>query len=264
MRPITLAFCGLLAAPVSTPAAPARNYVDVQLILAVDVSRSMDFMEQQVQRDGYVAAFRSAEVQKAIASGAYGRIAVTYIEWSSADYQQVLIPWRIIGDDEDAIGFADDLAGAPLEVDRSTSISAGLAFAASAFLTSGLDSDRRTIDVSGDGPNNDGPALPLVRETLLAQGININGLPILFNPTPMLVALGPISVADYYEDCVIGGPGAFVIPIRALADFAPAIQRKLVMEIVAVQPMVVPVVDTSAERPKIDCVMAERLRGGGP
>jgi hypothetical protein len=260
----------VLAATLPLKAATSLDrYVDLQLVLAVDVSRSMDATEQRVQREGYVAAFRSAEVLKAIASGPLGQIAVTYIEWSSAFYQKVVVPWRVISSDEDALLFADELARAPLMVDSRTSISGGLSFATGAFLTSGINSDRRTIDVSGDGPNNDGQSLPPVRERVLMQGININGLPILLDPSPTLGAFGPVSLADYYEDCVIGGPGAFVIAIRSLKDFAPAIRRKLVLEIAETVPdasLVVPVVDTGSGRPKVDCALAERLgspNGGG-
>src|SRR5688572_9519545 len=133
---VTVAVVALFtAASGSAPAAPPRNYVDLQLILAVDVSRSMDDNEQRVQRDGYVAAFRSDELHRAIASVPYGRIAVTYVEWSGQAYQHVLIPWRIISSDEDALVFADDLARAPLAVDSSTSIAGALKFAANAFRT---------------------------------------------------------------------------------------------------------------------------------
>jgi hypothetical protein len=256
------------AAATATAAATPQSVVDLQLVLAVDVSRSMDYNEQRVQRDGYVTAFKSQEVQKAISSGPYGRIAVTYVEWSGAFYQRVVIPWRVIGSDEDALAFADELARAQISVDNRTSISAGLSFAASAFNLSGLDSERRTIDVSGDGANNEGPSLPPVRDRVVKSGININGLPILLDPSPTLGPYGRVSLQDYYEDCVIGGPGAFVIPITTLQDFAPAIRRKLILEIAATsppQPSVVPVIDVTSSRPKVDCILAENLRtGGGP
>jgi len=262
--------CGLFLAA-ATPAAaapvtPGGNppVVDLQLVLAVDVSRSMDFNEQRIQRDGYVAAFKSPEVQKAISSGPYGRIAITYVEWSGAFFQRVLVPWHILSSDEDILAFADALAKAPLEVDNRTSISGGLLFASSLFITSGVVSDRMTIDVSGDGANNEGPSLPPIRDRIVKSGININGLPILLDPSPTLGAFGRVSLQDYYEDCVIGGPGAFVIPILTLQDFAPAIRRKLILEIAAVTPQVVPVLDQPLGRPKVDCLLAENLRTGGP
>jgi hypothetical protein len=250
------------AAPLAQGGAPM--VVDLQLVLAVDVSRSMDFNEQRIQRDGYVTAFRSPEVQQAISSGPYGRIAVTYIEWSGAFFQRVLVPWHIITSDEDAFAFADALARAPLEVDNRTSIAGGLAFAASVFVISGVVSDRMTIDVSGDGANNEGLSLPPVRDRIVKSGININGLPILLDPSPTLGAFGRVSLQDYYEDCVIGGPGSFVIPILSLQDFAPAIRRKLILEIAAITPLVVPVLDQPLGRPKVDCILAENLRTGGP
>jgi Protein of unknown function (DUF1194) len=270
MRQALVAVSGLISlgalASGSAGAAVADNVVDLQLVLAVDVSRSMDSNEQRIQRDGYVDAFKSPEVQQAINSGPYGRIAVTYIEWSSSTFQRVLVPWRIIASNQDAIAFADELAKAPIETNSRTSISSGLSFAATRFSRSGLVSDRRTIDVSGDGPNNEPPSLPPVRDRVVAQGININGLPILLDPSQTFGAFGQVSLQDYYQDCVIGGPGSFVIPITSLGDFAPAIRRKLVLEIAeaAQRGGVIPVDDPQpSARPKIDCLLAERLSGGG-
>jgi hypothetical protein len=244
-------------------AAPFDKYVDLQLVLAVDVSRSMDAREQAIQREGYVAAFRSPEVYKAISSGPLGRIAVTYLEWSGAFYQRVLVPWRVIANEEDAQQFADLLARAPLTTDNRTSISGGLGFAAGTFVTSGLESDRRTIDVSGDGPNNEGLSLPSAREQVLRQGININGLPLLLDPSPTLGSLGPVSLADYYEDCVIGGPGSFIVAVRRIEDIAPAIRRKLILEIATGPQFLVPVSSPGVSRTKIDCELADRNRLGG-
>jgi hypothetical protein len=239
--------------------ASAADRVDLQLVLAVDVSRSMDANEQHVQRGGYVAAFRDPDVIKAITSGAYGKITVMYVEWSSAFYQHVVIPWQTIGSDQDAIAFSDRLAAAPITIDSRTSISGGLLFAAGAFSQSGVDSDRRSIDVSGDGANNDGQPLGPVRDQLVQQGITINGLPILIDPSPVF-APGPVSLADYYQDCVIGGPDAFVIPITNLNQFADAIRRKLILEIAAGTPQVVPAAEIAA--PPVDCSLAESFGGG--
>src|SRR5262249_19111359 len=139
-------------------------------------------------------------------------------------------------------------------------ISSGLGFAATLFNISGMDSDRRTIDVSGDGANNDGPSLTPVRDSVVRQGININGLPILLDPTPTFSSFGRVPLQDYYEDCVIGGPGASSLPITDLKVFAPAIRRKLILEIATLAPQtgIVPVVD--ADRPKVDCALAETFR----
>ncbi len=258
---LTAALSGLAAVPLSAQTYPATQ-VDLQLVLAVDVSRSMDYREMRAQREGYVQAFRSPDVQQAITSGAYGRVAVTYIEWSSARAQKVVVPWRVISTPDEAGLFANVMARAPYSSDRRTSISAGLAFAAEAFETSGLQSERRTIDISGDGPNNDGLPLGPIRERVLQRGININGLPVVIDPTSVLGAYGPASIADYYEDCVIGGPGAFIVVVRNRQDFAPAIRRKLVLEIAAAEPQVIPAQITLNDRPKIDCLLAENVRPG--
>ncbi|MFO1183327.1 MAG: DUF1194 domain-containing protein [Bauldia sp.] len=218
-------------AEVSAEAARPDSFVDLQLVLAVDVSKSMASLgdiKQTLQRNGYVEAFLSPDVQRAITSGPYGRIAVTYIEWSSPGYQRVVVPWRVIADRGDAEVFAADLAKAPMSLDFSTSISAALLYAEGLFRKSGLESTRRAIDVSGDGTNNGGRSLPPVRDQVLRQGIVINGLPILIDTKPVYSGG---TLADYYEDCVIGGPGSFLIAIGDLSQFAEATRRKLVREI---------------------------------
>ena len=237
------------------------NYVDLQLVLAVDVSGSMDYFEQQVQRDGYVQAFRDPEVISAITSGPYGRIAVTYVHWAGAFFQQAIVPWTVIGSKADALAFAGQLAKAPYDSQRGTSISGGLLYAASAFDVSNVDGDRRTIDISGDGSNNDGVAVMPVRDRLVRQGITINGLPILVNPSPTPGALYATGLDDYYHDCVIGGPNSFVVPITTLQGFGPAIRRKLILEIASLPPssLVSPVSDTLTTT-KVDCAAAERNR----
>jgi hypothetical protein len=257
---------GFVASAQAAPK-PADSHVDLQLVLAVDVSSSMDLTEQRIQRDGYVQAFRNAEVIKAITTGAYGRIAVTYLEWSSSYFQQVVVPWRIIGDSEDAHSFAAELASTPIGRDRSTSISGGLLYALSAFDATASQSDRRTIDVSGDGPNNDGATIVPIRDMVVSRGITINGLPILINPMPISGANGPISLEDYYSGCVIGGPGSFEIPIRSRQEFESATRRKLILEIAAVPPAEAGIVPVSSIlgplRPTVDCLAGERSRGGG-
>ena len=165
------------------PVARAANEVDLELVLAVDVSRSMDYDEQTVQRSGYVNAFRDPELLKEIQSGDYGRIAVTYVEWSSSYYQQILVPWTVIATQADATAFANALAKAPINTDSRTSISSALLFAQNYFHMAPVTSDRRTIDVSGDGSNNDGVPLAPVRDQLVTNGITINGLPILIHPS---------------------------------------------------------------------------------
>ena len=247
----------LLAA---TPAA-AQVEVDLELVLAVDISRSMDLDEQQLQRDGYVAALRHPEVVQAIRSGAAGRIAVTYVEWAGPFHQAVLVPWTTIAGLADAEAFADALAAAPLTRERGTSISEGLAFSASLFPAPGVRSMRRAIDVSGDGPNNAGRGVAPTRDLIVAGGITINGLPIMLKPA---LAYGPYNIPNldvYYEDCVIGGPGAFMITVDDMAEFAVAVRRKLVLEIAGRMPEP-RVIRAAAYRapPRIDCLIGEKQR----
>jgi hypothetical protein len=261
--------CGALTASAvciassAVTTAPFDNYVDLQLVLAVDVSGSMDSNEQRVQRQGYVDALRDPAVLRAIRSGPYGRIAITYVEWSSAFYQIIVLPWRVLGDDEEVLGFAAALERAPISREGRTSISGALVYAAGAFPVSGFTSDRRTIDISGDGANNDGTTVTPARDQVVKQGITINGLPILINPSPMV---GGLQLDEYYRECVIGGPGSFVIPVTTLADFAPAIRRKLVLEIAGVPPLAearVEPVQLLLPQSGVDCLAGERSRALG-
>jgi hypothetical protein len=257
---------GLLALQPATQAAqPAHPYpdnVDLALILAVDVSRSMDYEEQRVQREGYVGAFRSAELQQAIRSGAYGRIAVAYMEWSSAYYQRVLVPWTVIGTPTEINAFADKLERVPITTDSRTSIANALRYAYEYFRPLPVKPDRRTIDVSGDGANNDGGALVPVRDQIVADGITINGLPIIIRPSNLFGPYGSVRLDDYYKDCVTGGPTSFVVPVTAVTEFAAAIRRKLILEIVSNPPSadIVPVSSLGGSHPKVDCVAAEAQR----
>ncbi len=267
MRRLTVVAGVLAAGLAALPAmasAPGKydRYVDLQLVLAVDVSGSMDSNEQRVQRQGYVDALRDKEVLSAIRSGPYGRIAVTYIEWSSAFYQVIVLPWRVIGDEEEVLGFASDLQRAPISREGRTSISGALVYAAGAFPLSGVQSDRRTIDISGDGANNDGSPVTPARDQVVKQGITINGLPVLLNPSPMV---GNLRLDDYYRDCVIGGPGSFVVPVTTLTDFAPAIRRKLILEIAATPPAEPRVEPVQLLLPLsgADCLAGERSRAQG-
>ena len=199
----------------------------------------MNRLEQRIQRDGYVAAFRHDDVVRAILSGPAGRIAVTYVEFAGAADQAVVAPWTILSSREDAAMFADGLAAAPLAArGASTSISAGLTFAARQFANSGASSPQKTIDISGDGISDAGPPLSTVRDTIVRQGVTINGLSIAAGnaddsgPYGYLFSTEPDhDMGAYYEQNVIGGPGAFVIAISDAADFAPAIRRKLILEI---------------------------------
>ena len=183
----------------SVAQAEGQPEVDLELILAVDVSRSIDGDEHRLQREGYVAAFRHPNLLRAIRSGPIGRIAVVYFEWARKRHQSVAVPWTIVGDAGDANAFADALASQPILPEAGTSISASLMFDERIFAVSGTRGLRRAIDISGDGANNDGPAVEPVRQRLMASGVTINGLPI------DLALDGAGDVTDYYERHVVGG-----------------------------------------------------------
>lgn len=234
-----------------TPAS-ADTDVDVELVLAVDISQSMDEEEQRVQRDGYVAALLSKEVNEAIAEGINGKVAVTYVEWGGAAEQFVVADWQLIDGPETAARFAERLAKAPLRTVQRTSIAAALTFAADLFDNNGFNGYRRVIDISGDGPNNQGGLVTESRDAILARGVVINGLPLMMNAGGSWYHLPNLD--HYYEDCVIGGPGSFLIPVRGLDGFGDAIRRKLVMEI-ASRPVARPLVIPAAGRPPIACNM---------
>jgi hypothetical protein len=212
--------------------------VDLELVLAVDVSGSIDAEEARQQRDGYVAAIADAAVVQAIQANFHRRIAVLYLEWASADYQRVALDWAIIEDDASAKAFAGRLAAAPPRTARWTSISAAIDAAVPLFEGNGYAGDRRVIDVSGDGPNNRGRPVRAARDEAMARGIVINGLPILDDrpqpagqPTP-----AELGLDDYYRENVVGGPGSFVVPVQDFADFRMAILSKLIHEIAAATP----------------------------
>jgi hypothetical protein len=237
--------------------APAALPVDVEVVLAVDVSYSMDPEEQALQREGYMAALTSREFLQALKQGMHGRIALTYFEWAGMHHQQIIVPWRLIDGPESADGFAADIGRARYTRASRTSISGALLFAAPLFEGSGYRGVRRVIDVSGDGVNNNGPMVTVTRDEVLAKGITINGLPILLKrPNASTMDIDQLDL--YYEDCVIGGPGAFVIPIKERDQFKNAIRTKLVLEIAGRTPerRVVP---ASAAAPRVSCTIGERL-----
>jgi hypothetical protein len=238
--------------------------VDVELILAVDVSYSMDPDEQALQRDGYVQALRSKEFLTALREGAHGKIAVLYFEWAGQFDQKILMPWRLIDGPEAADAVAEELARAPYRRASRTSISGGLSFAKPLFDSSGYRGVRRVIDVSGDGANNAGAPVVPTRDGVTAAGITINGLPIMLKrPTSSMMDIANLDI--YYEDCVIGGPGAFVVPIHERSQFAEATRTKLILEVAGRQPeaRIVPV---AAKEPRVNCLIGEKMwqdRWGG-
>jgi hypothetical protein len=249
----------------SAGAAAPETKVDVALVLAVDVSGSMDADEQFVQRQGYVAAFRDPEIVRAIRSGLNGRIAVTYMEWSDAQSQSVTVPWRVLVSDADAVAFAAELAAAPISTGQRTSISAALLFAANLLDQAGVDAAARTIDISGDGANNDGRPLASARRVIAGRGITINGLPITIRPTTYFFGppFGPFTLDGYYRECVIMGPGAFAITVESPDGFHAAIRRKLVLEIAGTNPGtaladVILAAARAPQAPPVDCLIGER------
>ncbi len=245
------------------PATVAAD-VDVELVIAVDVSYSMDPDEQQLQREGYIVGFNSPEFLNALQQGLHGKIAVTYFEWAGAADQRVVVPWRLIDSPAAAKAFTDAIAAAPYRRAYRTSISGALHFAHPLFDSSGFHGLRRVIDVSGDGVNNQGDPVAIVRDMVLERGITINGLPILLK-RPSIATMDIENLDVYYEDCVIGGPGSFVIPIRERDQFREATRTKLVLEIAGREPPA-RIIPAAADKPRIPCTIGERMwqdRWGG-
>ncbi len=209
----------------------AAEAVDLELVLAVDVSGSIDDEEARLQREGYIAAFRHPRVIQAIRSGYLGRIAVAYYEWAGFEHVKIIAGWTLVSDSASARVFASKLAEAPPETARRTAISEALIFAVPYFARNDFDGTRRVIDISGDGPNNWGPPVTEARDVAVAAGVTINGLPIV-NGRPSRWGWPSMPNLDlYYRDCVIGGPGAFIVVANEFKDFSSAILRKLILEI---------------------------------
>src|SRR5262245_48917612 len=249
-----------LAAPTGRVVAdrsPNAVPVDTELVLAVDVSYSMDPEEQALQREGYIAALTSREFMQALRGGINAKVAVTYFEWAGPQDQKIIVPWRLIDGPETADGVATEIARAPYRRASRTSISGALQFAKPLFDASGFNGIRRVIDVSGDGANNSGSPVAIVRDDVLAAGITINGLPIMLKrPNTFTMDIDNLDV--YYEDCVIGGPGAFIIPINARDQFKEAIRTKLVLEIAGRTPAR-RVIPAQARNPRISCTIGEQM-----
>ncbi|HSF96777.1 MAG TPA: DUF1194 domain-containing protein [Thermohalobaculum sp.] len=246
--------------------APARAQqpveVDVELIIAVDVSRSMSPRELEIQRRGYAEALASDEVVGAIRDGPLGQVALAYLEWAGSGLQRVIVDWTLIRDRAGAKAFAARLT---TQFDRSmrrTSISGAIAFAAPMFEDNGFRGLRRVIDISGDGPNNDGGPVTLARDAAVAKGIVINGLPLMTREG--MGARWHLDDLDrYYVDCVTGGPGAFVIPVLEWDHFPQAVRRKLVLELAGrtprpAEPTVVPA-NFHGQPPTYDCFIGEKI-----
>jgi hypothetical protein len=231
--------------------------VDVELILAVDVSYSMDMDELAIQREGYAQAIVSKEFLQALKTGPNGKISVTYFEWAASSDQKIIIPWRVIDGPESADAVATEIMKTPIRRASRTSISGAINFAMPLFDENPHRGLRRVIDISGDGPNNNGMPVTGARDAALEKGITINGLPIMVKE-PSYSTMDIDNLDFYYEDCVIGGPGAFVVPIKDREKFKEAIRTKLVLEVANLQPerRVVPVAD---KEPRVPCMIGEKI-----
>ena len=219
------------------PSAVAEDLpVDLELVLAVDISGSVDEVEALLQREGYIAALRHPHVIEAIQSGMFGRIAVAYVEWAGDHYQRIMLDWTVIEDAAGAQGFADALAETPLMTAHWTSLSAAIDYAAPLFEGNGLEGFRRVIDISGDGYNNRGRPVERARDAAVAAGITINGLPIVNDRPNPWGGSPPRDLDLYFEQRVIGGPGAFIVVAEDYTAFASAILSKLLLEIAGDQP----------------------------
>ena len=254
---VVVAMVGLATVPAQAEV-PAAAYVDLELVLAVDVSGSIDEEEAALQRAGYVKALADPRVAEAIESGHIGRIAVTYIEWAGSSYQLVTMPWQVLDGEETARDFAARLATTPIATERYTSISSIIEVATVMLEDNKYQGTRRVIDISGDGPNNIGLPAPIARDRALLTGVTINGLPIL-NGKPNRYGFPQIEDLDrYYVECVIGGPGAFIEIANGFEAFADTVLRKLLLEIADRGPPPGPRMIPAAGEAAYDCLVGEK------
>ncbi len=235
----------------------AASSVDLELVLAVDVSYSMDMDELAIQREGYAQAIISKEFLQALKTGPTGKIAVTYFEWAASSDQKIIIPWRVIDGPETADAVANEIMKTPIRRASRTSISGAINFAMPLFEEDPYHGLRRVIDISGDGPNNNGAPVTGARDAALEKGITINGLPIMVKE-PSYSTMDIDNLDLYYEDCVIGGPGSFVVAIKDREKFKEAIRTKLLLEVAERTPerRVVPVAE---KEPRVSCLIGEKI-----
>ncbi len=251
--------CALVTFVATQTLASAQEKVDVALVLAVDVSRSMSPEELRIQRRGYAAAVASSDVVRAIELGAHGKIALMMFEWANDNYVRVTVDWSLIEGPEDARDFADRILKQESYSQRRTSISGAIKHAAELLEEVPYEADRHVIDISGDGPNNHGSPVTLARDVAVESGITINGLPLMTTGGPG----SQFNIPDldvYYHRCVTGGPASFVIPVTEWAQFPDAVRRKLILEIggyVPDNPLVQPVQFTLEE--PYDCLVGEKI-----
>jgi Protein of unknown function (DUF1194) len=234
-----------------------QSSVDVELVIAVDVSYSMDLDELAVQREGYAQAIVSKEFLQAIKTGPNSKLAVTYFEWSASSDQKIIIPWRVIDGPESADAVANEIMKTPVRRGSRTSISGAINFAMPLFDENPYHGLRRVIDISGDGPNNNGAPVADARAAALEKGITINGLPIMVKePSPLTMDIDNLDW--YYEDCVIGGPGSFAVSIKDRDKFREAIRTKLILEVAGRTPEQ-PIVPVAEKEPRVPCLIGEKI-----
>jgi hypothetical protein len=233
--------CALAA--IGPPVQPARaaEAIDVALVLAADVSRSINDEEFGLQRRGYAAAITSPRLIDAVRAGAHGVIAVSFVEWAGEAEQKTIVDWTLIRDEADARKFADALLAAPRSSVGRTAIGSAIDFSMGLIGESGFAADRQVIDISGDGTSNQGRSVTAARDAALQAGVTINGLAI-FNQRAAaeggylaLHTNPPGGLARYYRDNVIGGAGAFVLPIDDFNSFGEAMVHKLVNEVASAE-----------------------------
>lgn len=226
----TLGLALTFMATIGTGVAAEEKPVDLELLLAVDVSGSVDAEEARLQRNGYLGALRNPEVIAAIKSGMLGRIALSYVEWAGLGWYKVIVDWTEIHDEASAAAFAAKLAAAPIVTAHRTSVSDAIDLSVPRFAENGFEGTRRILDVSGDGSNNYGRLVTDARDDAVAAGIVVNGLPIVTDQTNAKYPTIP-NIDLFYRDCVIGGPGAFHVVANGFEDFDRAVRKKLILEI---------------------------------
>ena len=234
-----------------------KTDVDVELVLATDISYSMDMDELAIQREGYAQAIVSKEFLQALKALPNGKVAITYFEWAASSDQKIIIPWRLIDGPETADAVANEIMKTPVRRASRTSISGAIYFALPLFDQNPYHGIRRVIDISGDGPNNNGSPVLGARDEALSKGIVINGLPIMVKE-PSYSTMDIDNLDWYYEDCVIGGPGSFVVSIKDRDKFKEAIRTKLLLEVAGKEPerRIVPVAD---KEPRVSCLIGEKI-----
>jgi hypothetical protein len=220
----------------------------------------MDLDELAIQREGYAQAIVSPEFLQALKNGPNGRIAIAYFEWAASGDQKLIIPWRLIDGPESADAVAAEIMKTPIRRASRTSISGAINYAMPLFDEDQYRGLRRVIDISGDGPNNNGTPVTIARDAAVEKGIIINGLPIMVKE-PSYSTMDIENLDLYYKDCVTGGTGSFVVTIKSRDEFKEAIRTKLLMEVAGRTPErhIVPVADEGEAGPRVSCMVGEKI-----